>query len=148
MRPIAKFTTGLLACTGLFGTAALAVQSASGGKTLTVTLTGAAEVPGPGDANGTGTAEITINPSKQQICYELEVTNIEPATMAHIHAGAVGVAGPVVVTLEPPTDGSSEGCVTDARMAAQLWARPANSYVNVHNTPYPAGAVRGQLPPR
>ena len=43
---------------------------------------------------------------------------IRPATMAHIHRGAVGVAGPIVVTLNPPTRGMSNGCVRVGRRLA------------------------------
>jgi CHRD domain len=49
------------------------------------------------------------------------VTGIRPATMAHIHRGAVGVAGPIVVTLRAPTDGMSTGCVRVAKaLAAEI----------------------------
>ena len=66
-------------------TIALASQDKPhGGRPLTATLTGAAEVPGPGDADGTGTAKLTLNHGQGQICYELTVSNIGTATAAHI----------------------------------------------------------------
>ena len=34
-------------------------------------LTGAAEVSGPGDPNGGGTVQVTLNPDKNEVCYEL-----------------------------------------------------------------------------
>jgi hypothetical protein len=117
-----------------------------GGRRLTATLTGAAEIPGPGDADGTGTAVITVNVGQGELCFELSVSNIAPATMAHVHVGAVTAAGPVVRGLTPPTSGSSAGCAPVTRaLAKAIIADPANYYVNVHNAQFPGGAVRGQL---
>ena len=116
------------------------------GDTWDTGLTGAAEVPGPGDSDGSGTARITADAATNQICYELTVQAIDAPTAAHIHRGAVGVAGPPVVTLDPPTRGSSRGCYNVEReLAAAIIANPAGFYVNVHNARYPQGAVRGQL---
>ncbi|MFN2500260.1 MAG: CHRD domain-containing protein [Pyrinomonadaceae bacterium] len=124
---------------------ALAQQAKHGGRPLTATLTGAAEVPGPGDADGTGTAKITLNHGQGQICYELTVSNIGTATAAHIHIGGPTVAGGVVV-VAAPTDGSSDGCVDlDKAKVKEIMHNPGNYYINVHNTEFPDGAVRGQL---
>src|SRR5688572_2942782 len=82
-----------------------------GGRPLTGTLTGAAEVPGPGDTDGAGTFKIELNPGQNQICYELAVSNIATPTAAHIHVGAPDKAGPVVVTLKTPVDGTAKECV-------------------------------------
>ena len=114
----------------------------------TASMTGSQEVPGPGDPDGSGTAEVTVVNASDSVCYELNVHNIAPATAAHIHRGAPGVAGPPVVTLEAPTDGTSDGCiVTPTDLAAEIEANPAAFYVNVHNAEYPDGAIRGQLAP-
>ena len=122
------------------------VAGTEGGRFLTASLTGANEVPGPGDPDGTGTAVVSVKPSSQRLCFELSVDNIAPATAAHVHDGPAGVAGPVVVTLTPPSDGSSEGCVTaDKTLLKDIKKNPTEYYVNVHNTEFPAGAVRGQL---
>ena len=146
MAPTTTLATSIFASAALIATAAIAAPAREGGRTYTVTMTGAQEVPGPGDPNGTGTATVTVNVPQKRVCYELEVSGIAPATMAHIHVGARGVAGPIVVTLVPPTDGDSEGCVdVTARLAAQILARPQQYYVNVHNAEFQAGAVRGQL---
>ena len=108
-------------------------------------LSGAAEVPGPGDMDGHGTAVIRVDTDSGEICYRLIVRRIVPATMAHIHIGGPTDAGPVVQGLEPPTDGSSSGCVMNGALADAILANPANYYVNVHNPQFPGGAVRGQL---
>src|SRR5215212_2535028 len=120
--------------------------SAGGGElaTLEANLTGEQEVPGPGDPNGSGHAVLKV--FKTKVCYTLEVRRIAPATAAHIHLGLRGEAGPIVAELKPPTDGSSSGCVAVLRaLSLELKEHPGRYYVNVHNEPYPNGAVRGQL---
>ena len=123
---------------------ALPVSATGHTTTLHATLTGEQEVPGPGDPDGRGHAVVKV--FKKKVCYTLEVKRIKPATAAHIHLGFRGEAGPVVVTLEPPTDGFSRGCVEIPRaLSLGLMEHPERYYVNVHNEPYPEGAIRGQL---
>ena len=113
---------------------------------MTASLTGAQEVPGPGDTDGSGRAEITIVDATDNVCYDINVRNIAPATAAHIHRGASGEAGPPVVTLEAPADGDAKGCISaPGALADEIEANPAGFYVNIHNAEFPAGAVRGQL---
>ncbi len=117
-----------------------------GGRQLTTTLTGAEEVPRPGDPDGTGFATVTVNPGQGVLCYELSVSSIAPATAAHLHKAPVGVVGPVVVGLQPPTDGSSGGCIdVGSALAKDILKNPADYYVNVHNAEFRGGALRGQL---
>ena len=111
---------------------------------LQTELSGAEEVP-PGDPDGSGSATIIlIRPNT--ICYVLTAENIAPATAAHIHEAPPGVAGDVVVPLEPPTYGASGGCTqADPELVSDIQENPDEYYVNVHNEDYPAGAIRGQL---
>jgi CHRD domain len=109
-------------------------------------LTGAAEVPGPGDPKGSGTAQVTLNPNTGEVCYELSVENIQEATAAHIHEGALGKEGPVKVSLDAPKTGTAEGCKSaDAALIKAIMQDPTGYYVNVHSAAFPNGAVRGQL---
>jgi hypothetical protein len=70
---------------------------------------------------------------------------------AHIHQGAKGMSGPVVVDLMPAFETGesaymSKTCVeTTADTASQLIADPAGYYVNIHSDGHPDGAMRGQL---
>lgn len=113
---------------------------------LMAALTGAAEVPGPGDTDGGGTAKITLNQGKGEVCYELTVTNVAAPSAAHIHAGIAGQSGAVKVPLDAPANGSAKGCVNvDKDLLKDIMQNPANYYVNVHNAEFPQGAVRGQL---
>ena len=113
-------------------------------ETFTVTMTGEQEAPNPGDPDATGLARITVDTATNRICFVLTVSRMEPANNAHIHLAPRGVAGPVVVPLPAPTNGRSAGCVVDSDADA-IAANPAAYYVNVHNAPFPGGAVRAQL---
>jgi hypothetical protein len=110
-----------------------------------IALTGAAEVPGPGDDDGTGFATVFVE--EGQLCYDLNVLDIAPATAAHVHEGAVGASGPPVVELEPPSEeGAVDGCSpAEADLLQRIADNPAGFYVNVHNDEFPEGALRGQL---
>jgi hypothetical protein len=117
----------------------------SAGRPFYAELSGAQET-GAGDPDGSGWVELTLNQGQGTITYTLSVQNIDPAAAAHIHVGAAGVAGPVVVHLEAPTNGMSSGVEeVDPELIKAIRQNPENYYVNVHNSIYPAGAVRGQL---
>ena len=89
---------------------------------------------------------MTLNSGQQEICFQLSVQDIAPATAAHIHVGELGVAGPVVVGLIAPSDGFSSACVSvDRDLIKAIRQDPENYYVNVHNAEFPPGALRGQL---
>ena len=137
---------GMLAFAG--GAAAQGDNERNGGRKLVATLTAEAEVPGPGDEDGAGLFEARVNPGTERICYTLSAGNIGKATAAHIHAGAAGVAGDPVLTLDTPDgdDDDSEECQDiDAGLAQALLANPGNYLVNVRTAEHPRGAIRGQL---
>ena len=123
--------------------------SAPGGRRaeLSVSMNGLQEVPGPGDPDGNGTAEIRVNGSEAEVCWNLYARDIDQATVAHIHRGAEGIAGPPVLTLTTPgPDGHSQGCATvDAALANAMALQAHEFYVNVHTAAFPNGAIRGQL---
>lgn len=140
-------TSGAVALTGVAVLSTVPPALADGGgRPLSTELSGALERPVLGDPDGTGTARLRVNPGQGEICYELMVSGIAPALAAHIHEAPAGAAGPVVVPLAPPSDGSSDGCVSVTReLARDIIRDPADYYVNVHNQPFPGGALRGQL---
>lgn len=123
------------------------VSAAGSGTMLMASLTGEAQV-GPGDEDGAGTAMVTLYADRGEIAFELNVSKITlPAAAAHIHRGAAGANGPVVVPFTAPdANGVARGTVTaDAALIREIVANPAGFYVNVHTSDYPDGAIRGQL---
>lgn len=114
--------------------------------TMTIRLSGGAEVPGPGDTDGSGEAKLTINHDKAEVCYDVTVKDIQDVTAAHIHSGAADKSGPPKVTFKKATDGAWKGCASaDKALLNDFMQNPGNYYVNVHNKEFPNGALRGQL---
>ena len=67
-----------------------------------------------------------------------------PAMQAHIHKGAKGVAGPVVVSLCTPCKNGQTGTATISAALLKDFAKHL-LYVNVHTAKNPNGEIRGQL---
>jgi hypothetical protein len=129
-------------------------NSAHGGNPFTAVLAG----------HGTGISHVTLNPGHHEVCWTVNVPNLTaPAFAAHIHKGAAGVNGPVVVPFfntgfaTPSSATSFSGCTenVDRALIQAIQADPAGYYVNVHTSCadqpescgpfFPASAVRGQL---
>jgi hypothetical protein len=102
---------------------------------------------GAGDRNGRGSFSGIFK--RNTLCYGLTVTNIRKPAAAHIHEARRGQNGEIVVTLKQPrrgNPGKSSQCVdVDADVADAIRSNPQGFYVNVHNAPFPGGAVRGQI---
>lgn len=128
----------------------LLTNTAAFGQTLGAVLTAAQEVP-PTTSSGFGNATVTFASGQQNIIVTVTVANLgSPIIAAHIHEGAVGVGGNVVVALTPLssfTNGQLTGVfpVSDAALVQRMLKNPANFYVNVHTSQFPDGAIRGQL---
>ena len=124
----------LAACAGM----------SSSGKSVNVRLSGADEVP-PVSASGSGSGAFTIA-DDGSVSGSVSTTGVQ-GTMAHIHQGAKGQNGPVIVPLAKNGDTYSAPAgakLTDAQMQA---FKVGNLYVNVHTAANKGGEVRGQLQP-
>lgn len=148
MRTPARTTVTLAAVLALLASLAMASVTMAAETTLSATLAGVAEGANPGDPDGSGTASITLDPETGEVCWNMTATGIMPVTQSHIHTGAAGVSGGIVVDLDVDGfEGSSEGCTSDVEAATinDILANPAGFYVNLHTPDFPAGAIRGQL---
>ena len=124
----------LAACAGMM----------SGGSTINVSLSGAQEVP-PVSASGSGSGSFTIG-EDGSVTGSVTTTGVE-GTMAHIHMGARGTNGPVIVPFTK--DGNTYSAPPGAKLnEAQMHAfKAGNLYVNVYTNRNKGGEVRGQLQP-
>jgi hypothetical protein len=102
---------------------------------------------GLGDSDGSGSAAITFNVGQATVCWELTWANIGEPAAGHIHRAPAGVAGPVVIPLHNAANQLvASGCRTaDPALIQEIIDNPAGFYVNLHNSDFPAGAIRGQL---
>ena len=127
----------------------------------TAQLSGGNEVPGIVNGSG-GTATVSMNLVTNQITYRVDVFNLPSGvTASHIHAGAPGVAGPVVINFVVPTTASNDFAIVGTATQTDLVPRPAQginsmedvaqmlltgqSYANVHTQINGGGEIRGQL---
>lgn len=129
---------------------ALSLASGSAGAeeiSFIAFLNGANEVPAV-PTGATGVAHLVVNPDEFALRFELHLFDIDSLQAAHIHFGAAGVSGPVVVSLSAGTFSApltgeirfdEAGFLSD--LSQGLW------YVNVHTSDFPDGEVRGQLEP-
>ena len=127
----------------LAGTAGAQVSS------YTAYLIGANEAP-PADPDGVGFAVINIDQGAGTITFTAYVQNVAAISASHIHRGAAGVNGPVIIPFNQPfTNGVSSGTLTGIApsLLAEVVANPPGYYFNVHNADFPGGALRGQLRP-
>lgn len=110
-----------------------------------VALTGANEVP-PVTTSATGRSMIVVHPNRA-VSGSVTTTGVN-ATMAHIHVGAPGANGPVIVPLARG-DGGTWTVPAGAMLTEDQYAswRAGNLYVNVHSAAFPGGEIRGQLRP-
>jgi hypothetical protein len=106
-----------LAISAMLMVVALALPAgATGGRPLFAEMTGAQEVPGPGDPDGSGTVSFKVNPGLGEICFSVRSENLTtPIIAAHIHPGAVGVAGAPLVFLLPAGTTDDDGNSPAAR---------------------------------
>ncbi|MGH3766299.1 MAG: CHRD domain-containing protein [Pseudonocardiaceae bacterium] len=138
----------LILCTAAASAALLAtaVPAWATPKPYVAHLSGAEEVPNPGPAGATGTANVQLDAATGQVCYTLTYSpQIGKLTASHIHRGARGGEGPIVVNLTPVASGG-HACVTSTPdQVKQIESDPGGYYVNLHTAASPGGAVRGQL---
>ena len=116
-------------------------------------LSGDQEVPvagGPAVGDPDGRAVSFVRASGGQVRYAFAWVGVSP-TLGHVHKGAFGANGPVVVplftTAIPTTVFAVSGTAknVDPAVATEIQRNPGGFYANLHSAEFPGGAVRGQL---
>lgn len=138
---------------------------AASNRNFNAHLVGDQENP-PVDTQAQGQAIFKLSKDGQTLHYKLIAANLENITQAHIHLGAIGVNGPVVVWLYPANPppvlipGTFNGVLAEGDISAANLVGPlagqqlsdlidemeaGNTYVNIHTTQQPMGEIRGQI---
>ncbi len=125
------------------------VRGQIGQRVFLGAASGAQEVPANA-STATGGAVITYDQISRQVQGSITVQGIA-ATVAHVHMGAAGVNGPVVLELSETAAGSgvwaiASGTVLSAEQAAALMA--GELYFNAHSAAFSGGEIRAQLSAR
>jgi Cu/Zn superoxide dismutase len=146
--------------------------AAQAGDNFVATLSGDQEVP-PNDTQAVGVATFKLREDGTALAFKINVANLDNPFAAHIHCGAVGVNGPVGVTLfvGAPAGGRVNGTLAEGTITAPDpgnacgWTDLAavlaaigsgDTYVNVHTNDgvappntgpgdFPGGEIRGQI---
>ena len=140
----------------------------SGTRFFRASLDGYHETPLSISTNGTGSFRATLNPTGDELTYELQYSGLEggPLLFAHVHIGQTGTTGgvmfflcgggkpacpngPATVTgtvnasdiIGPAGQGVAAGEFEEAIRAMRAGA----AYANVHTMVYPSGEIRGQI---
>lgn len=138
--------TGIKTIHGALVAALLLSAGATMAQTANVDLRGSNEVPAnPSTASGTGSISVAADKS---VTGTITTTGIE-GKAAHIHTGATGANGPVIVGLTKNGDNGwtvpAGAKLSDEQYAAYV---AGTLYVNVHSAAHPGGEIRGQLSPK
>jgi len=133
--------------------------------TFHIDLTGSQQV-GPVVTDAFGMATVRLIDNGTAISFRVIVCDIINVTASHIHVGAAGTNGPVIIPFftNQPLFSSPHGCKTLAegtRTVADLNTKASPSitswddfvkallsgdtYINVHTKANPGGEIRGQL---
>ena len=154
-----KFYSALLFA--LLVTLALVPMASAQTRTFSAALSAAEEVP-TNASTATGQATYTLSDDGKTLHYKITVTNLKNPFMAHIHVGAKGANGPVVLPLfsAAPNGGVKNGTLIEGDLTAAQLSGPmagktmadlmvevnaGNTYTNLHTND---GVGPGELRPR
>jgi CHRD domain len=130
-----------------------------GKQKFSAQLSGDQQVP-PVQTSASGMA--WFKPMQDNVWFEINVTNIQGVTMAHIHSGKQGENGPPVVPLYKSDTPSQQmsGILAKGNITADTFQGPmagkqlsdlitamqnGETYVNIHTQQNPDGEIRGQI---
>jgi hypothetical protein len=143
-RPVSTAGALLLAASLMAAApAALLVPAADGAQHTASVRMLEAHLKPSGDPDGSGEATFRIRKARGKICASVEWRRIDTPNAAHIHRRS---DGRIVVDLTGSVTGGAH-CATGVRhrLIGRILDHPRRFYFNVHNAPYPAGAIQGVL---
>jgi len=88
---------------------------------------------------------VRLRPADRKACAYANYDRIRQPKAAHIHRGVAGVAGDVVIDFTGAVTGGRNCVQAPRKLIHRILDHPRRFYFNIHNIPYPEGAIRGQL---
>jgi len=118
---------------------------------FTISMTGSQETP-PNLSLAAGGGVAVFDTTTDMISVSVFFVGLSaPATASHIHDGAPGVPGAIIVSFVPFTPASTSGSIVGGPLAFPAADIPdlmaGNTYFNIHSSTFAAGEIRGQLIP-
>ncbi|MEQ9261958.1 MAG: CHRD domain-containing protein [Owenweeksia sp.] len=143
MKKLYALAVAFLAATTLSTAAHL-----SGNLLFTAKMTGGQEVPAV-STNALGVATFFLNEDMDSLCINATAANLSgPITGIHIHTGARGVNGAVLIDLTPEVRGNRIiSTLTGSNLTSTLIKAmiEGSLYLNVHTAANSNGEIRGQI---
>jgi hypothetical protein len=141
---IAVLLGGVIAVVGVASAVALAKPSMSS-MSFKANLDTRQEVPKESGASIRASGSFSATLSGTKLTWKLSFDHLTgAATAAHIHSGAKGKAGPVIVALCGPCKSPASGTARITAAVAKM-LDGGNTYVNVHTVKNAGGEIRGQV---
>ena len=118
----------------------------AGIRVVSANMSGAQEVPAVTIA-ASGVATATIDGNANTATLHFNSTGVDDGSGAHIHTGAAGTNGPVLIPLTKDAVRMGHWAAEQVALtSAGLTAFDANNwYANIHTPANPGGAIRGQF---
>ena len=119
--------------------------SMGGDRAVQVRLTGAEEVP-PVSTSASGTGTVSVDEDRS-VSASIRTQGVN-GVAAHIHEGAAGQNGPVIVPMEKTADNEwrTKGGAKLTESQYQSF-KAGRLYLNVHSPQHKGGEIRGQIRP-
>ncbi|HEX6486651.1 MAG TPA: CHRD domain-containing protein [Nocardioidaceae bacterium] len=124
-------------------TAGVAPSAAAGAQAAPTRLEASLQGSSAADPDGQGEAVLRLFKGKRKVCATVSWSKIATPTAAHIHRRSDG--GIVVDLTGSVTGGPRCARKVPGAVIRRLVNNPNRYYFNVHNDPYPAGAIEGTL---
>ena len=160
----ALLAVGLTAVVAISGAGVVSADAPA--RHFTAHLTGDQEVP-PTGSPATGMLDLRLTDNDTKLHFRLRAEGVTRIIQSHIHIGAPGTVGPVVVFFFAPTPNTVDHAITGedfevagVRTAADFALptgvtfaafladlRSGNTYVNIHSPAHPGGEIRGVIKP-
>jgi hypothetical protein len=126
--------------------AGCAAMGGGDGDGTSLKLTGAEEVP-PVQTSASGTGTVSVG-SDRSVTGKFKLQNAAQMTVAHIHEGAPGANGPVIIPLRKVADNEWEVPPGAKLTEGQFESYKAGRlYVNFHSPQHKGGEIRAQIRP-
>jgi hypothetical protein len=143
-----KFTTTFFSVLFILAATNLFSATMRPNMLFSAKLDGAQQTPSLA-VNGTGVAGLMLNATRDTLCINMSFAGLSGTpTGIHIHNGATGVSGAVVLDLTAYISGNRLiATITGSNLTASLKSNMLKglTYLNVHTSANPGGEIRGQI---